>query len=73
MIKAALTSLHQQVESNQVSPEVMSKLDNFVAALLSKNSGLANAINADLTNSVWNQHKDWIKGLKYLILLQCKY
>lgn len=73
MVKTALTVLHKQIAGGIVSPETMGKLDQMVLALHSKNSAAANVVNTDLTNSVWGQHKDWIKGLKYLIQLHCKY
>ena len=73
MIKSALTALHKQVAGGVVSPETMGKLDQMVVTLHAKNSAAANVINTDLTNSVWGQHKEWIKGLKYLIQLHCKY
>mmetsp|Transcript_23707 Transcript_23707/g.43997 ORF Transcript_23707/g.43997 Transcript_23707/m.43997 type:complete len:1090 (+) Transcript_23707:44-3313(+) len=73
MLKGALAALHKQVGGGSVSPDTMGKLDQLVAALHAKNSAAANKINTDLTNSVWAQHKDWIKGLKYLIQLHCKY
>jgi protein transport protein SEC31 len=73
MIKTALAALHKQIAGGVVSPETMGKLDQLVTALLAKNSAAANVINTDLTNSVWALHKDWIKGLKYLIQLHCKY
>jgi hypothetical protein len=73
MIKGALAALHKQVAGNAVSNETMGKLDQMVVALHGKNSAAANVINTDLTNTVWAQHKDWIKGLKYLIQLHCKY
>jgi protein transport protein SEC31 len=73
MIKGALAALHKQVAGNLVSPETMTKLDQLVNALGAKNSSSANVVVTDLTNSCWTQHKDWIKGLKYLIQMHCKY
>ena len=73
MIKGSLTALHKQISEGKVHADTMAKLDQMVAALHAKNSAAANVINTDLTNTVWSLHKDWIKGLKYLIQLHCKY
>lgn len=73
MLKGALAALHKQMGDGSISPETMGKLDQLVVFLHAKNSAAANKINTDLTNTVWAQHKDWIKGLKYLIQLHCKY
>ena len=73
MLKGALAALHKQMGDGSISPETVGKLDQLVVFLHAKNSAAANKINTDLTNTVWAQHKDWIKGLKYLIQLHCKY
>ena len=73
MIKGALSALHKQMAENALSADTLGKLDQLVTQLNAKNVSGANVINTDLTNSCWNQHKDWIKGLKYLIQLHCKY
>jgi protein transport protein SEC31 len=73
MIAGALNALYKQVAEGKVSADTMTKLGQMVASLHARNSAAANAINADLTNTVWSEHKDWIKGLKYLIQLNSKY
>eukprot|EP00602_Paraphysomonas_sp_CaronLab_P004721 CAMPEP_0185020746 /NCGR_PEP_ID=MMETSP1103-20130426/3384_1 /TAXON_ID=36769 /ORGANISM="Paraphysomonas bandaiensis, Strain Caron Lab Isolate" /LENGTH=1052 /DNA_ID=CAMNT_0027551833 /DNA_START=113 /DNA_END=3271 /DNA_ORIENTATION=+ len=72
-VNQALACLQQQMSANQVSVETSGKLEQLVAALHNKQISAANAIHTDLVNTCWAQHKDWIKGLKYLIQLIAKH
>jgi hypothetical protein len=52
-----------------VAEDVLGKIAAYVECLGARNIAGANAVQTDLANSHWSQHKEWIKGLKTLLQL----
>ena len=73
MVSQSVKVLHDQISLNQVSPEVMQKLNYLFNEMANRNFTAAQNIQMDLANTVWNQHKDWLKGIKILFPLAQKY
>lgn len=71
-IKASYTHLCDRLKANEVSSDILQKLATFTEAICNKNYPVANSIQTDLVSTAWNQHKEWIKGLKLLIQLSSK-
>jgi hypothetical protein len=55
-----------------VSGEVAAKALALVVAVASRDYPLAGSIHKDLTTSAWDEHKDWVKGIKGLVGLAQK-
>lgn len=72
MVTASIQNLNQKVAAGEVSGDVLAKVEQMVAALFSRNFPAANAIQTDLANTVWAQHKEWLKGIKVLVQLASK-
>ena len=72
MVSAAYTHLLEKFASNELAADVLQKLSFLVAELLQRNFTAAGALQTDLANTAWGQHKEWIKGLKVLIQLASK-
>ena len=72
MVSAAYSHLLEKFGLNEVSAEVLQKLAHLVVELTQRNFVGASAMQTDLANTAWGQHKEWIKGLKVLIQLASK-
>ena len=48
------------------------KVGQIVATMKNKDYPSASAIHTGLVNSVWKEHKDWLKGIKLLIQMSAK-
>merc|ERR1711871_373718 len=73
MVQTSMTALKDKAMAGGVDETILEKLSNLVAQIQSKNAVGANQIQMDLVNTAWGNHKEWIKGLKVLIQLACKY
>ena len=73
MVQTSMTALKNKAMAGGVDETILEKLSHLVAQIQSKNAVGANQIQMDLVNTAWGNHKDWIKGLKVLIQLACKY
>jgi len=71
-VTSAYEVLVQQTSRGELAPETLNKVNLLVDALSNRNFPGASQIQADLANTVWNQHKDWIKGIKIFIQLASK-
>jgi len=72
MLRASYANLMEKVAANQVAGDVMIKLAKFVEFVTYRNYPAASAVQTDLVNTAWGQHKEWIKGLKILVQLAAK-
>jgi len=52
--------------------DMAEKLGKIVATMNNKDYPSASAIHTGLVNSVWKEHKDWLKGIKLLIQMSAK-
>ncbi len=73
MVQTSITALKNKAMAGGVDVTILEKLSQLVAQIQSKNAAGANQIQMDLVNTAWGNHKEWIKGLKVLIQLACKY
>jgi protein transport protein SEC31 len=55
-----------------IDADVTDKVDNMVSALKNRDYAMALAVQTALVNSDWKNHKDWLKGMKFLIQLASK-
>lgn len=55
-----------------IDADVTDKVDSIASALKSGDSATALAVHTALVNSDWKNHKDWLKGMKFLIQLASK-
>jgi len=58
-------SLGEQV----IDQNTLSKIDAIVLAIQNRDYATASSIQTNLVNSHWREHKDWLKGIKFLIQL----
>ena len=72
MVSAAYAHLLEKWAAGEVGADVLLKLAQLVADLAQRNFAGASAMQTDLANTAWGQHKEWIKGLKVLIQLASK-
>jgi protein transport protein SEC31 len=72
MVSAAHAHLLEKWAAGEVGADVLQKLAQLVADLAQRNFVGASAMQTDLANTAWGQHKEWIKGLKVLIQLASK-
>ena len=64
--------LLKRLARGDIDPESVSQVGNMVAALRGRDYVSAGAIQTGLVNSQWRDHKDWLKGMKFLIQLASK-
>jgi len=72
VVAAAYEILVEQIGRGEVSQEVMMKVAALVEYLSTRNFPAASQLQTDLANTVWAQHKEWIKGIKVLNQLAAK-
>lgn len=66
-VSESYSHLVKKATAGEVSEDVVAKIGHLVHELTVRNFAAASAIQTDLANTVWAQHKEWIKGLKFLI------
>jgi protein transport protein SEC31 len=67
-----VTVLLKKLSRNQVSSEIAGQVANMVKALQAKDYASATAVQAALVNHDWHDHKDWLKGIKFINQLAAK-
>ncbi|CAN0202243.1 unnamed protein product [Laminaria digitata] len=68
-VTKAVGVLFAKMGHGHVERATLDKVGQLVKSLEARDMKTANAIQQGLANSVWQSHKDWLKGLKYLITL----
>jgi protein transport protein SEC31 len=63
----------KRLAKQDISRDVVDKVKNLCRALEHRDFNTANAIQNELVNTEWREHKDWLKGMKFLIQLLAKY
>ena len=71
-VDKALAVLRAQIDANVVDEDVMARVTTFVEALLKRDTAAATREQVALVNSDWSEHKDWLKGCKFLVQLVAK-
>lgn len=56
----------------EVDSSVIECVASMLAAIKERQFAAAQAIQTKLVNTEWSHHKDWLKGMKFLILLIMK-
>lgn len=64
--------LLKRLARDDIDAEISGKVDAIVSAIRSRDYATAGMIQTELVNHEWKDHKDWLKGLKFLILLATK-
>lgn len=64
--------LVKRLARGDIDTDVSSKVSNLVHALQNKDFNMTAAIQKQLVNEDWQNHKDWLKGIKFLITLASK-
>lgn len=68
----AVANLLKKLSYSEIAADVSSQLITMTGAVRNRDYQTATAIQAGLANSVWKEHKDWLRGLKFLIQLAWK-
>lgn len=56
----------------QIDSDTAEKVAQMVTSMKNKDYHSATAVHTRLVNSVWKQHKDWLKGFKFLVQMSAK-
>jgi protein transport protein SEC31 len=64
--------LVKRLARGDIDPSVVEKVSALASALVNRNYNTTNLIQKELVNDVWKDHKDWLKGIKFLIQLASK-
>jgi len=71
-IDKALANLRAKLAANAVAEDVLGRLTVFVDALQKRDYNAATREQLALVNAEWAEHKDWLKGIKFLVQLITK-
>ena len=71
-IQKAAGILTTKLASGAIAGDVAAQTAQLVAKLQARDQAGATAIQSSLSNTAWNEHKDWLKGTKVLIQLVMK-
>jgi len=63
----------KRLAKQDISREVAEKVKYLWNCMQSRDFNTANTIQNGLVNTDWREHKDWLKGLKFLIQIAAKY
>uniref|UniRef100_A0A7S3PXW7 WW domain-containing protein n=1 Tax=Chaetoceros debilis TaxID=122233 RepID=A0A7S3PXW7_9STRA len=71
-VQKAAAIFSKRLAQVDVPTDVADKVGQIVAALKNNDFLTATGVHTSLVNTVWKQHKDWLKGLKFLIQMTSK-
>lgn len=57
---------------NEIDAGIAEKIGQILSAMGKRDFGAASGIHTGLVNSDWKGHKDWLKGMKFLIQMAAK-
>ena len=57
---------------NAVDADTIAKTQTLAIALQARDYGTAGSMSQQMANTVWKDHKDWLKGMKFLTQLTAK-
>jgi hypothetical protein len=72
LVHDAYVHLTRKTAAGEVAPQVMDKVELLAAHVANRQFPEALAVQTDLANTAWLQHKEWIKGMKYFIQIAAK-
>jgi len=64
--------LTKRLANGDMESDMAEKVGQLVATMKNTDYPSASAIHTGLVNSVWKEHKDWLKGIKLLIQMSAK-
>ena len=64
--------LVKRMARGDLSAAVIGKVSSLVTALQNRDYNTTQAVQKSLVNEDWKDHKDWLKGIKFLIQLASK-
>lgn len=68
-VNKALTVLFQKLSARELPADVPNKLLEFVTSLQAREFKRAGDIQQEFVQTIWDQHKEWVKPLKVLVML----
>lgn len=68
----AIAVLLKRLARGDIDADVSGQVDSMVTAIRGRDYVTAGAIQTGLVNSDWKDHKDWLKGMKFLIQMAAK-
>lgn len=71
-IERGIAIFTKKMARAEVDPSVIDCVASMLAAIKERQFAAAQAIQTKLVNTEWAHHKDWLKGMKFLILLIMK-
>mmetsp|Transcript_6426 Transcript_6426/g.9394 ORF Transcript_6426/g.9394 Transcript_6426/m.9394 type:complete len:1079 (-) Transcript_6426:103-3339(-) len=71
-IERGVAIFTKKIARDEVDSNVIENVASMMVAIKEKQYTSAQAIQTKLVNTEWAQHKDWLKGMKFLILLIVK-
>jgi len=67
--KKAVGILLTKLSRGDIPPTVVDKVNALVTALQNRDYASATTIQTSAVSTIWRDHKDWLKGMKFLIQL----
>merc|ERR1711982_174624 len=67
--KKAVGVLLAKLSRGDIPPPVVDTVNSLVTALQNRDYASATAIQTSAVSTIWRDHKDWLKGMKFLIQL----
>ena len=71
-VQKAAAIFSKRLAQVDIPIDVADKVGQIVVALKNNDFLTATGVHTSLVNTVWKQHKDWLKGLKFLIQMTSK-
>jgi protein transport protein SEC31 len=71
-IEKGITVFLKRLSRDDIDSEIASMVGTMISALVNRDYVTATGIQTSLVNSDWRDHKDWLKGIKFLIQLASK-
>jgi len=68
-VDKALDRLSEKINANALDEDVLGRVMALVDALARRDVAAASSIQVALVNHDWAKHKDWLKGVKFLLQL----
>lgn len=71
-IQKGVAIFSKRLANGEIDDDTAQKVSQMVTTMNAKDYASASGMHTKLVNSVWKQHKDWLKGFKFLIQMSAK-
>ena len=71
-VDKSVSKLKEKMTYGALDGDVVGSVHTLVGSMLARDYATASNVQVALVNSHWGEHKDWLKGLKFLIQLAQK-